>query len=506
MPSVISNRFPYLLLSLIAMMPAVAPVAAQVSEAASVVPPTAPPSEADSDRAKLQAMDAYLQAQVRNDMFSGTALVARDGEPFFVKSYGMANYELGAANNTDTTYLLGSVVKQFTAVAILQLQEQGKLKVSDPICRYLETCPQSWQGITLHHLLTHTSGIPNFSNLPGWDEKLAMLSYTRPELVALFRDLPLDFAPGEKFDYSNSGYVLLGAIIEHVSGQRYDDYLQEKIFKPVGMTRTSSGETRALVPGRAPGYYSVGTDFISARLVSPTSHLGTSGVYSTVGDLLLWDKALTDGRLISRASREAIFTPDKEGYGYGWFMAERHGRTVQFHSGSDNGFSTNITRFAGEGLTVIVLSNSDRTNAGGVANGLAAIEFGAAYKLPPEQLGDLLWNVMRDRGVTAALARHAELKRTAPTAYDFGDETLVTMGYDLFEVRRLAEAKAVFEYNLQQYPKSAYSYDGLADIAAVQGDKGGAIAMFEKSLGVDPKNRYAVEGLARLSADGATKP
>ncbi|MBJ7438840.1 MAG: beta-lactamase family protein, partial [Sphingopyxis sp.] len=471
MPSVISNRFPYILLSLVAMMPAVMPVAVQASGAPAVVPTPAPPSKADSDRQKLQAMDAYLQAQVRNDMFSGTALVTRDGEPVFVKSYGMANYELGAANTSDTTYPLGSVVKQFTAVAILQLQEQGKLKVGDPICRYLETCPQSWQGITLHHLLTHTSGIPNFTGLPGWDEKLAMLSYTRSELVALFRDLPLDFAPGEKFDYSNSGYALLGVIIERVSGQRYDDYLEEKIFKPVGMTRTYGGETRALVPGRATGYYSVGTDFISARLVSPTSHLGTSGVYSTVSDLLLWDKALTADRLISRASRDAMFTPEKNSYGYGWFVGERHGRPTQFHSGSDNGFSTNITRFPADGLTVIVLSNSDRTNAGGVSNDLAAIAFGAPYKLPKERLGDVLWNVMRDRGVTAALARHAELKRTAPTAYDFGDETLVTMGYDLFEVRRLAEAEAVFEYNLQQYPKSAYSYDGLADIAAAKGDK-----------------------------------
>lgn len=500
------TRFPYVLLSFAATMSVAAPVAAYASAVPAVAPASPSPSNADVDGAKLQAMDAYLQAQVRNDMFSGTALVARDGEPIFVKSYGMANYELGAPNTADNTYLLGSVVKQFTAVAILQLQEQGKLKVSDPICRYLENCPQSWQGITLHQLLTHTSGIPNFSSLPNWDEKLAMLSYTRPELVALFRDLPLDFAPGEKFEYSNSGYVLLGAIIEHISGQRYDDYLQEKIFKPIGMMRTYGGETRALVPGRATGYYSVGTDFISARLVSPTSHLGTSGVYSTVGDLLLWDKALTANRLISRASRDTMFTPDKEGYGYGWFMAERHGRPTQFHSGSDNGFSTNITRFAGDGLTVVVLSNSDRTNAGGVANGLAAIAFGAPYKLPPEKLGDLLWNVMRDRGVTAALARHAELKRTAPTEYDFGDETLVAMGYDLFEVRRLAEAKAVFEYNLQQYPKSAYSYDGLADIAAVQGDKAGAIAMFEKSLGIDPKNRYAVEGLARLRANSATKP
>jgi CubicO group peptidase (beta-lactamase class C family) len=495
------TRFPYVLLALAATIPSIAPVAAHTSGAPATVQAVAP--QAENDRQLSEKMDAYLQTQVRNDMFSGTALVARDGVPVFVKSYGMANYELGALNTAENTYLLGSVVKQFTAVAILQLQEQGKLKVSDPICRYLENCPQSWQGITLHHLLTHTSGIHNVSSLPDWDEKLAMMRYTRPALVALFRDLPLDFAPGEKFDYSNSGYILLGMIVERVSGQRYEQYLDEKLFKPAGMTRTFGSDTRALVPGRVTGYYSVGTDFISARLVDTTTDLGTSGVYSTVGDMLLWDKALTADRLISRASRDAMFTPGKGDYGYGWFVGQRHGRLIQFHSGSDNGFSTNITRFPADRLTVVVLSNSDRTNAGRVGSDLAAIAFGAPYKPPVEQLGDLLWNVMRDRGVTAALTRHAELKRTAPTAYGFGDETLVTMGYDLFEVRRLAEAKAVFEYNLTQYPKSAYSYDGLGDIAEAGGDKEQAIAQFEKSLSLKPDNEYAVEALARLRADSA---
>ena len=499
-----SNRFSGMLLSLIALTPVLLPITAHASDAPAVT--SAPAPYADIDRQKLQAMDAYLQAQVRYDMFSGTALVARDGEPVFVKSYGMANYELGAANTSDTGYQLASLTKQFTAVAILQLQERGKLKVGDPICRYLENCPQSWQGVTLHHLLTHTSGIPNFTSLPEWDEKLAMLSYTRPELVALFRDLPLKFAPGEKFDYSNSGYALLGLIVERVSGQRYDQYLGEHIHKPVGMTHTRHGDTRALLPGRASGYYSVGTDFINGRLVSLSAELGSSGIYSTVGDLLLWEKALTADRLISRASRDAMFTPDKNGYGYGWHIGEKHGRATQFHSGSANGYSTYIIRFPADRTTVIVLSNSDRTNAGRVGNDLAAIAFGVPYKLPTEKLGDLLWNVMRDRGVSAALARHAELKHTAPTAYDFGDETLVTMGYDLFEVRRLAEAKAVFEYNLQQYPRSAYSYDGLADIAAAEDDTARAIAMFGKSLEIDPKNDYAIEGLARLRGDGAKQP
>lgn len=471
------------------------------AQSAAGAPAAAATALPDAQQVTEQA-DAYLQAQVRYDMFSGTALIARDGEPMFVKSYGMANYELGAPNTANTSYLLGSLVKQLTAVAILQLEEKGKLKAGDPVCRYLDDCPASWQGVTLHHLLTHTSGIPNFSSLPDWDEKLAMLNYTRPELLALFRDLPLEFAPGEKFDYSNSGYALLGMVIERISGQRYDQYLSDQIFKPAGMTHARSRATRAQLPGRATGYYSVGTDFINGRLVSPTTDIGASGIYSTVGDLLLWDAALTDDRLISLASRDTMFTPNKNDYGYGWFIRQIHGRPAQYHSGSDNGFSTYIVRFPADRMTVVVLSNSDRTNAGRVGNDLAAIALGAPYKLPEEKLGDLLWNVMRDRGVAAALARYAELKRAAPAAYDFGEETLVTMGYDLFEVRRLTEAKAVFAYNLGQYPKSAYSYDGLADIAEAEGDRSKAIALFETSLKTDPDNVYAVRALARLRADG----
>ncbi|MBA3577692.1 MAG: serine hydrolase [Sphingomonas sp.] len=444
-----------------------------------------------------------MQAAVRNDHFSGTVLIARNSAPIFIKSYGLANYELGVPNTDETAYALASLSKQFTALAIMQLKERGKLKLSDPLCRYLDHCPASWRPITIQQLLSHTSGIPNYSSLSDWDDKLAMLDYKRPELVALFRDLPLEFTPGEKFKYSNSGYFLLGMVIERVSGKHFDEYLEEKIFKPAGMARSRYEESRALVPARATGYYSLGTDFINARLVSPTTNLGAGGVYSTVGDLLRWDNIFASDQLVSRASREEMLTPVKNNYGYGWHVGERFGRIQHYHSGSDNGFSTYIIRFPSDRTTVIVLSNSDKASAGRAGIDLSAIAFGAEPALPTQQLTDMMWDVIAANGVPAALDRYRELKLTAPDRHDFTHEPLVGLGYDLIAARKLAEATEIFEFNLKQYPNSAYSYDGLADIALAKNDPKTAIGLFEASLRIDPDNEYAVEALARLRSAGA---
>ena len=449
---------------------------------------------AEADLLRDAKFDAYLEAASRHDHFSGTVLVARDGVPVFTRSYGMANYELDVPNSARTVYRIASLTKQFTALAVMQLQEQGKLKVGDPICQYIDQCPAAWKPITLRHLLTHTSGIENYSSLSEWDEVLALRSYKRPELVALFRDLPLRFTPGEQFKYSNSGYVLLGMAIERASGKSYGDYLREKIFTPLGMSQTVYDESRTLLPNRASGYYSLGTRFVNAPYMSPTVSYAAGGIQSTVGDVLLWDQALYSERLLSRKSLDEMFTPVKKGYGYGWQIGEKLGRRSIEHSGSENGFSTYLLRFPAERVTVIVLSNSDRASAGGVGNALAAILFGAPAKQPVAQLRDVLWDVIARDGVEAGM-RHYRGLQPAPAG---GDAALVYLGYDLIEAGKTADAAAILNFTLGLYPASAYSHDGLADIAAERGDTAGAIAHFERSLALDPKNEYASKGLARL--------
>ena len=171
--------------------------------------------------------DEYLKAAVKNDRFIGSILIAKNGVPILNKGYEMANIELNAPNTPKTIFRTASLTKQFTAMAIMQLQERGKLNVSEPICKYLDNCPAAWQPITIRHLLTHTSGVPNYSSLPDWDEKHSVLPYTNSQLLNLFHEILLQFAPGEKYKYSNSGYFLLGLIIEKASGRKYTEFVRE---------------------------------------------------------------------------------------------------------------------------------------------------------------------------------------------------------------------------------------------------------------------------------------
>jgi CubicO group peptidase (beta-lactamase class C family) len=446
-------------------------------------------------------MDAYMQAAVRHEQFAGSILVARDGQPLISRGYGMANYELQVPNRPETVFRIASLTKQFTAMAIMQLQEKGRLRISDSICKYLDDCPSAWQPITLRHLLTHGSGIQNVSSLPDWDEDLGLKRYRRSEFVRLFRDLPLDFAPGEKFKYSNSGYFLLGLVIERASGKSYGDYLREQIFAPLGMTHSLFDDNRRLIPGRATGYYSRGTEFVSPPFIDPTTTFAAGGITSTTGDLLLWDQALYTDKLVSRRALDEMFTANQGDYGYGWRVGEAFGHRKFDHSGSLNGFSAYILRFPDDRVTVIVLSNSDRASAGKTGTNLAAIVFGAPYTLPKQQLRDRLWDAIVQQGTEAAIGQYRELRRTQPDAHDFGEGTLLELGYDLADGGKLAEAVAIFELNLEMYPKSAYSYDGLADVAIERGEEDKAIAWFEKSLSLDPTNTYATEGLERLRRD-----
>ena len=465
-----------------------------------VAPVVAAPKAIPDAQAFASKAEAYMDAAVRHAHFSGSILVARDGVPVLSKGYGMASIELQVPNGPGTVFRIASLTKQFTAMSIMQLQERGKLQIADSICQYLDGCPAAWRPITLRHLLMHGSGIPNASSLPNWDEDLGRKHYRRRDFVRLFRDLPLEFEPGTKFKYSNSGYFLLGMVIERASGQDYGTYLREHIFAPLDMSHSLFDDNRKLVPGRATGYYSRGTDFISAPILDPTTPFAGGGITSTTGDLLRWDQALYTDKLVSRRALEEMFTANQGDYGYGWQVGERFGRRKLDHSGSYNGYSAYILRFPDERLTVIVLSNSDRASAGGTGVALAAIALGEDYKTPSPQLRDLLWDTIVAKGTDAAIAQYRELQRTQPQAHDFSDEPLVELGYELADGRKLDEATAIFNFTLEVHPKSAYSLDGLADVADERGDTAKAVALFEKSLAMDPENTYAADALKRLRA------
>jgi len=329
-------------------------------------------------------VEEYMNAAMRINRFSGSVLLARDGQPIVSRGYGLANIENDVSNTPQTVFRLGSVTKQFTAMAILLLQERGKLSVNDPICKYLSDCPQTWQPITIKNLLTHTAGIPNYTDFPDFT-KTAAAETTTAELITRFRDKPLQFALGEKFAYSNSGYYLLGAIIERVSGKSYPDFLQENIFAPLGMKHTGYDNPVRIIKNRAAGYARTNDGFINAAPISMSTAYAAGALYSTVEDLLLWDQSLYTEKLVSRKSLDEAFTPFKSNYGYGWSIGKRYDRQVIAHGGGIFGFSSYIARYPADHVTVIVLSNVEGAPSGEIANSLAAIVFGAPYEIPAER-------------------------------------------------------------------------------------------------------------------------
>jgi CubicO group peptidase (beta-lactamase class C family) len=360
----------------IATGPATVPATVPASVSAQSAAPAAP-----EIRTKI---DEYMIAAVAVNGFSGSILVARNGEPVASKAYGMANLELAVPNTTQTVFRLGSITKQFTATAIMMLQERGKLRVSDSICAYLTPCAAAWQPLTIRHLLTHTSGIPSYTGFPDFP-RTTVLPTSAAEMIDRLKDKPLEFAPGEKVAYSNSGYYLLGLIIERASGMPYADFLQTSIFTPLGMDQTGYDISARIIRNRAAGYARQAGETVNAAYMDMSVPYAAGALYSTTEDLLRWDRALYTETLVSRTSLDEMFTPEKGGYGYGWMIGTRLDRPVIAHGGGIYGFAAHIARYPDDRVTVIVLSNVEGAAAGRTANDLAAIVFGVPYEIPRER-------------------------------------------------------------------------------------------------------------------------
>jgi CubicO group peptidase (beta-lactamase class C family) len=310
---------------------------------------------------ELPKVDAYLARETALGRFSGAALVARDGRILLKKGYGLADRERGLPNTPHTRFHIGSLTKQFTAMAILQLQERGKLRLTDRISTHLADCPPAWREVTIEHLLTHTAGLTDFFYLPEFDPLLAQ-SATPAELVSLFRNQPLMFRAGGQHHYSNSGYVLLGQIIEQVSGESYADWIEREILRPVGMSATSYGRAN-LQQDCAVGYE---TAWSLAPAIDPSIAYAAGGLVSTVEDLYLWDQALYTTQVCSRESLAAMFSPhyelsDSAAVGLGWFVRQSAGRRRIAHTGLLYGFTSILVRYPEERVTIILLSNLEDT-------------------------------------------------------------------------------------------------------------------------------------------------
>lgn len=332
---------------------------------------TAPPAGSAQAAAPASGLAAYadqlLAAAYPADQPGAAALVIQDGKVVLRRGYGMANLELGVPVSPDMVFELGSITKQFTAASILLLQERGQVRVEDEITKYLPDYPTHGQKITVEHLLTHTSGIPSYTGMPEWlprvreDMKLA-------DLIAIFKDKPLEFNPGERWVYNNSGYILLGAIVEKVSGKSYEQFVEEEIFRKLGMAHSRYGHAQEIVPRRATGYMRDDQGVRIANYLSMTQPYAAGSLMSTLDDLAVWDRALGSEALLKKASLDRMFTPFKLSsglqthYGYGIGASEFEGEQVIEHGGGIFGFVTHMARIPQKRLLVAILSNNEASD------------------------------------------------------------------------------------------------------------------------------------------------
>jgi D-alanyl-D-alanine carboxypeptidase len=333
--------------------------------------------------ASTDALDRYIENELKSRNVPGLSLaVARDSKLEIAKGYGLADVENNVPATERTVYQWASVTKQFTAEAIMLLAHENKLRLEDTISRYYANSPAAWSNVTIRHLLNHTSGIESYTSLPNFFGTIRK-DYKDDEIVQLVRDMPLEFEPGQRWNYNNTGYYLLGLVIEKVSGKSYGEFLASRIFGPLGMTTARVNHQFEIIPNRATGYDNRSNGLWRAEFVSPTQPYSAGALVGTVLDLAKWDALLYSDKLLPTSVREEMWTPTKLNngrpapYGYGWQTGEIRGHRFVAHGGGIHGFSTYILRLLEDKLTVIVLMNAGsspesiaRAVAGRYVNGL----------------------------------------------------------------------------------------------------------------------------------------
>lgn len=318
-------------------------------------------------------VDALLRAQIGSHEPGVAVALLKEDHIVHCQGYGLANLEWEQPVTPHTVFGLGSLTKPFTATAIMLLERQGKLRLNDPIQQYLLDYPISQHTVTLMHLLTHTSGIPNYVTHPEFWEKHAYVKNSADEVVALFKDLPFDFLPGTKYSYSNSGYVLLGRILERLLDMSYAEVIQQLIFDPLGMKHSYYLSPEPILPSRASGYTHTEQGYQHARFFQASATYAAGGLGSTLEDLLLWDAALREERLLDRLTQDRMSTPvqlangAKENYGLGWGIGQYRHHPFLCHAGGVPGFSSFFGRFPEDSITIIILSNREGFDASGLA-------------------------------------------------------------------------------------------------------------------------------------------
>jgi CubicO group peptidase (beta-lactamase class C family) len=457
---------------------------------------------AQDHAAKIQEV---LSLAHKYRQFNGSALIAENGKVVYKGAFGMANMEWNIPNTPDTRFRLGSITKQFTATATLQLVEQGKIKLDGKITDYLpDYRKDTGDKVTIHHLLTHTSGIPSYTGQPGFFENVSRNPYKVDEFVKKYASGNLEFEPGSKFSYNNSGYFLLGAIIERVTGKPYEQVLKENIFDPLGMKNTGYDHHATIIPKRASGYSKTSDGYTNAPYLDMSIPYAAGSLYSTVEDLYLWDQALYTDKVLSAQSKALMYKPFLENYAYGWAVTnasfKQNGQPVQVitHDGGINGFTTTIIRFPTEKNLIVMLDNTGSGYLNRLSDSIARILYNQPYESPKISIVSVLGKTIAEKGIEAGIAQYRDLKAKQAATYDFAEAELNQLGYQLLRSGKAREAIEIFKLNVEAYPQGFNTYDSLAEAYMTINERDLAILNYKKSLELNPNNTNAAEILKRL--------
>jgi CubicO group peptidase (beta-lactamase class C family) len=454
---------------------------------------------------KAAKIDELMKTYHSYRQFNGAVLVAENGKVIFKKGYGMANMEWNIPVETDTKFRLGSITKQFTSMLILQLVQEGKIKLDGKLTDYLpDYRKDTGDRVTITHLLNHTSGIPSYTGLPNFFRDISRNPYSVSDFVKKYASGELEFEPGSKFRYNNSGYFLLGAIVERVTGKRYEEALKERILDPVGMKNTGYDHHATILTKRAAGYEKRPAGFVNAPYLDMSLPYAAGSLYSTVEDLYLWDQSLYTEKLLSSQLKEMMYKPGMNNYAYGWVVrnapAGGDGPPVMIieHGGGINGFNTVLMRMPESKNLIVLLNNTGGTRLQDMTQRISAILFGKPFKAPVQDISEALFNTANEKGVQAAITQYRELKSTQKDAYDFSEPQLNRLGYQLMEMKLVKDAIEIFKLNVEMFPDGFNAYDSLGEAYLQNGDKSLAIQNYKKSLELNPNNTGATEKLKTL--------
>ena len=440
--------------------------------------------------------------------FSGAVLVGQQGNVIYEGGFGYANMDWQIPNSPATRFRVGSVTKQFTATIILKLVERGQLSLDGAITDYLPDYPSEiGDQVTIHHLLTHSSGIPSYTGLPEFGEMMRN-PFAPDSFIAVFSELDSEFEPGSTFRYNNSGYFLLGVIIEHVTGMPYDEALRTMVLDPLGLDDTGYDHQEAIIEGRATGYSRTLTGYDVAAYLDMSLPYAAGSMYSTVRDLHDWDRLLyTDQVFADPGTKELMLTPYIQNYGYGWSIREipvgADDGMVKLieHGGGINGFVTGFWRLVDDGYVVIVMDNTEGSRVAAIQRGIVDILYGETPASPKRWIAEILLEIIDERGIEAGARRYRELKSSRPDGFDFGESELNTLGHHYLGEGDTETAIAVFELNVEVYPDASNAYDSLGEAYLAAGNRELAIENYVRSVELNPRNENGKAVLAELGVE-----